>query len=334
MIQDAKNIVISSRIRLARNLKEYKFTNRISEEDSNKIVQKVASSLSNNGEYRVYSMKPLDFYDAMIMQEKHLISSKLAENKFGAVLVSKNEEVSIMVNEEDHIRAQCIKKGLSLEDAYTELAQIDDYLSECMEYAFDDNLGYLTACVTNLGTGMRASCMMFLPAITLSESVSSLVSFASSKGLTVRGIYGEGTLADGYMYQISNSISLGLSEREIICNVKDVVMRIVALENSERKRLLQTKFIEIKDRILRAWGICTNAYKLNSTEILKYLGDLKFGVMCDIIRLKDASILDLLSTQCMPHNIRKISEKNLTQEEIEVFRAKYVASSLKGKRIL
>lgn len=334
MISSKTNeVVISSRIRLARNLQDFAFPARLTEEKAKQVLNKVADCIVALGGFKVYVMQKLDYYDSMVMQEKHLISNKLVENPSGAVLLNEDETVSIMVNEEDHIRAQCILEGLELEQAYRMISDIEDEITKNIDLAFDQNLGYLTACITNVGTGMRASCMMFLPGLTLSGNMTELVNYASSKGLTIRGAFGEGSNSEGYMYQISNATSLGLSEREIIGRVKEAVEQISAIELAEREKLAKNSPILIKDRVFRAWGLLTNAYTLSDKEFLKLIGDLKLGMYLNIIRLKTPQLVTKLTFQCMQHSMAKISGKHLTQEQIEVYRAEYVAHMLKSKRM-
>lgn len=333
-IVDVSSIVVSSRIRLARNIDKIPMPPRLTGERGYKVLKLVADSVSGLDEFKIYTIKQLSSTDAKVMQEKHLISNDLLEKKeFGAVILNSDETISIMVNEEDHIREQCFLRGLELEKAYEILNDYDNKMLSKLDIAFDKEFGFLTSCITNLGTGMRASVLMFLPALTLSGEINSIVNILSSRGLCVRGVYGEDTSFDGFMYQISNARSLGISEREIIGSVKEAVMRICEYENKARIKLLAEKEIEITDRVFRAFGVLCNCYTLSSTELMKLAGEVKMGIALGLLRLKDNTILDKLIIDCMPCSLSKIAKNNLEGVERDLFRAKYVNSVLKNQRI-
>ena len=291
-VYDISSIVISSRIRLARNLADFAMPQQISVEEGHRVLKKVAESVRGLDDFKVYTMGALPKQDACVMQEKHLISQDLLEKKdYGAVILSSDETISIMVNEEDHIREQCFLRGLELEKAYEKLNSLDDKMLSKLNIAYDNKLGFLTSCITNVGTGMRASVLLFLPALTLSGEIDDITKALSEKGLCTRGVYGEASSFDGYMYQISNGTSLGLTEKEIVGTVKEAVLRICDYENKARKQLMANRETEITDRVLRAYGVLTNCYTLSSGELLKLGGELKMGIALGIIRLKDISKL-------------------------------------------
>lgn len=331
---DISSIVISSRIRLARNIDNIKMPPRQSPDEGSKVLNLVARSVNGLDDFKIYKMKTLPEQDAWIMQEKHLISSDLiAEKDYGAVILNSDESISIMVNEEDHIREQCFMRGLELERAYEILNNYDNKILEKLDVAFSPKFGFLTSCVTNLGTGMRASVMCFLPALTLCGEMENIITNLSSKSICVRGIYGESSGYDGFIYQISNSKSLGSSEKEIIASVKESVLRVCELENRARIKLLATKEIEITDRVLRAYGILTNAYRISSAEVYKYAGEIKMGIALGIIRLKDNGICDKLIVNTLKHNLSRIADIEFEGDEEGVFRAKYVREQLRNQRI-
>ena len=333
-VYDISSIVISSRIRLARNLADFAMPQQISVEEGHRVLKKVAESVRGLDDFKVYAMGSLPKQDACVMQEKHLISQDLLEKKdYGAVILSSDETISIMVNEEDHIREQCFLRGLELEKAYEKLNSLDDKMLSNLSVAYDNKLGFLTSCITNVGTGMRASVLLFLPALTLSGEIDEITKALSEKGLCTRGVYGESSGFDGYMYQISNGTSLGLTEKEIVGTVKEAVLRICDYENRARKTLLATRETEITDRVLRAYGILTNCYTLSSGELLKLGGELKMGIALGIIRLKDNGLMDKFATSCMKYNLSKIAGKQLDGEEEGIFRASYVSRMLKNQRI-
>lgn len=332
---DVSSVVVSSRIRLARSLKNYAFPSHYKPGQGNKVINEVADAVLSLGDYKVFTMEDLPALDAEVMQEKHLISSNLLENKeSGAVILNSDETISIMVNEEDHIRAQCVLKGLSLEQAYDMINRVDDAIIEKLDVAFDSTLGFLNSCITNIGTGMRASVMMFLPALTISKEIQNMMNMLSSQGLTVRGVFGEGSDAQGYMYQISNARSLGLNERDIIYKVINSTLKICESELIARKKLMESDLIHLKDRVFRAWGILTNAFTMTADEFMKYAGELKIGIVLGLIRLKDNSLIDKLLFDALPSSLTKLAgEEALSEKEEGTFRASFVAKTLKNARI-
>jgi len=333
-VYDISSIVVSSRIRLARNIDKMPMPPRLSKEQGSKVLDLVARSVSGLDEFKIYRMKTLPARDAWVMQEKHLISKDLIEQKdYGAVILNSDESVAIMVNEEDHIREQCFIRGLELERAYETLDTFDNKMLEKLNVAFDQKMGFLTSCVTNLGTGMRASVLCFLPALTLSGEMSEIINQLSLKGICVRGVYGEASGFDGFMYQISNSRSLGSSEREIIASVKASVIRMCELENHARKKLLATREVEITDRVLRAFGVLSNCYTLSSSELYNFAGEVKMGIALGILRLKDNGIFDRLVVETLPHNLSKIANIEFEGEEEGVYRAQYVRNKLANQRV-
>lgn len=332
-LHDISSIVVSSRIRLARNIEKLPFPARLDDSIGYGILTSIADVVLPLGKFKVYTIKNLSAGDAKIMQEKHLISKDLLTKDFSGVILSEDESVSIMVNEEDHIREQCILPGLNLEKAYITLNAIDDEISKKVNISFDQRLGYLTASVANLGTGMRASVMLFLPALTILGEMNSLISSFKNHGLTVRGVYGENTAADGFFYQISNAVSLGLSEKEIIALITNAANRIAELETNARAKLLKEKNEEITDKIFRAYGTLTNCFLIPCNEFMTLAGFVKLGIALNIIRFKDNSLIDKLFFLCMPASLAKINgEGFLTGSDEDVFRAKYLFKSLKGMR--
>ena len=230
-----QTIVTSTRIRLARNLSAYPFPDKLDKKLASEIVYLVGEELGKIDEFEKCDMGRFDKTQATLLQEQHLISPALIRRKgLASAFISSDKSISIMVNEEDHLRQQYIYKGFDLYKAYERISGIDDALGSSLDFAYDEKLGYLTACPSNLGTGMRASVMMFLPALTESGKIGALVNEAQKLGLTVRGLYGEGSDAEGYMYQISNEVTLGICEEEILSKVDKVVLEVVNLEARAR----------------------------------------------------------------------------------------------------
>ena len=324
--------VVSTRVRLARNLEGYPFPSHLKDErQAKEIIRLVAAALSRLEEFRLYNMDAISKEKALSLKENHLISPNLISNKrISAALINQEESVSVMINEEDHLREQCIVKGLDLRLAYETMSEIDGCISRAMKFAYDEQLGYLTACPTNLGTGMRASVMMFLPAITMVGKMPEVIRRISPKGLTVRGIYGEGSQAEGYMYQISNEITLGVSEEEILSRVDEFVGKICALEEVERRSLANgANSLELRDECMRAYGILTNCAKLSTEELIRLSACVKLGACLGFFELDDVSQIDDLVVKMRPSNINSAAERELSPLERDVYRAQYTGKYLK-----
>lgn len=329
---DSSSIVVSSRIRIARNVKGLLFPSRLESSDGLALVQKVAQCVATLGKYKIYLFSALAPEDAEVMFEKHLISHEAMTNtESGAAIVREDECVSIMVNEEDHIRAQCILRGFALDDAYSIINDIDDEIGENIDFAFSKDWGFLTSCVTNLGTGLRASVMLFLPALSLSKRIGKIISSVKSKGLTVRGELGEGSAPLGYLYQISNALSLGITEKETVTAVATAVRRIVELEREERRKMSSS--IEISDMCLRAFGILSCAKLLSWNDFMELSGQVKLGLALNFLSFRDEYILDKISDCMSDAGVVKMAGRPLSTRDIEIFRADYVTKMLKNIRI-
>lgn len=329
-----KTIVVTSRIRLARNFENMSFVPNADPKKCLNLIGKINECVGLLGRFKVYEMKTLSEHDSAVMFGKHLISKELLKNKTsGAVLVNDDETISIMVNEEDHIRAQCILKGLRLEEAYLRINEIDDEIDNKLKIAYDPKFGYLTSCLTNVGTGLRASVMLFLPALTLSGEIENVVMAVKEKGLTVRGELGEGSFPLGYLYQLSNGVSMGLSERETISLVNSATEKIVELEQEARKKLLNEDPDFIVDMSWRAYGILANCYTIDYVEFMKLAGELKLGMSLGLITLNDSELVDKLIILCSDSGIIKLSGKMKTAEEISRLRADFLRKSLKRAKI-
>lgn len=328
----AEGTVVSTRVRLARNLEGYPFPPRLkSEVQAKEIIRLVSSGLSRLDEFRLYYIDKLTDEQAVCMMENHLISPKLIENKGrSAVLINGEENVSVMINEEDHLREQCIVKGLDLKLAYDTMSEIDSCIAGSMNFAYDDRFGFLTACPTNLGTGLRASVMLFLPAITVNGKLARVLRNISSLGLTARGVYGEGSEAEGYMYQISNEVTLGVTEEEILTEVGDVVEKICRLEELERESLKTgASALDIRDECMRAYGVLTNCAKISAREFITLSSKVKLGACLGYIDIRDVSAIDELAVKLSPANITASAEQRLTAAERDVYRAQYCAKAFK-----
>ena len=331
---NTNSVVVTSRIRLARNIENMPFIPNSDQKKCLNLIGRVNECVSMLGRYKVYQMGSLGEQDAAVMFGKHLISKELLKNKAsGAVIVNDDETISVMVNEEDHIRAQCILKGLNLETAYARINEIDDEIESKLKIAYDQNFGYLTSCVTNVGTGLRASVMMFLPALTLGGEIDNVVFAVKKKGLTVRGELGEGSFPLGYLYQVSNGISMGLSERETISLVNSATEKIIDLELEARQNMLRENPDFVVDMSWRAYGVLANCFTIDYIEFMKLAGELKLGMSLGLITLNDPELVDKLIIICSDSGIIKLSGKMLTSEEICRLRADYLRKALKRAKV-
>ena len=324
-----KNIVVSSRIRLARNVSGLPFPHKLDAERAFGFVKKVHDVLQSAEKFDMRFISQMSEVEKRVYLEKHLVSMDLLQNdRLGAVMVNKDESLSIMLNEEDHIREQSIVKGLDLPKAYKKIRRLDDKIISQVDLAYDDHMGFLTSCPTNVGTGMRASVMMFLPALSKTGRISALIDVLVKRKMTVRGIYGEGSSSSGYMYQISNRTSLGYSEEEIMENVNKSVLAVCQLENKERETLFNTNKTAYIDRIMRSKGILTNAYILSTKEFFERFADVKTGVALGIIQCADVEKLDDFLVGVLPGNLLKKAGKQMNERERDIFRAEYTRENL------
>lgn len=327
------DFVLSSRIRLARNINKIPFSHKLNTEEAKKIIKSVEDAFYTSSHMKEnFNTNYLNDKDAILKHvflERHLISKNLIDNDDKAAFIMNSDEtISIMINEEDHIRIQCITLGLNLEEAYDFSDKIDNLLEEKLDYAFDEKLGYITSCPTNIGTGLRASVMIHLPAISLSNKISGVINAISQVGMTVRGLYGEGSKSIGNIYQISNQITLGLSEEEIISNLEAVVRQIINEEILLRENLIKKYRYEIEDRIYRALGLLKSAVLLSSNECLKLLSDVRLGTEMGIIKDVDNFILNNLLVDTQSASIQRLSGKKLSSKEREFNRANLVKERL------
>lgn len=325
-----KDIVITSRIRLARNLKNYKFPVKMTAEESDKVILEVKNAVEKqNLNYKLTYMKDLSDIEKSVLIENHLISPALAEKKeAAALLLSPDQRVSIMLNEEDHIRIQTLQNGMSLKECWNESNKIDDILEEHVDYAFDKELGFVTSCPTNIGTGMRASVMVHLPALSITNQIDKLIYGISQLGVAVRGVYGEGTKSMGHLYQISNQGTLGASEETLIDKISQIVVQIVEKEERTREHLKKNNLDEVEDDFYRAYGLLTNARKMTAEEAMKLLSLLKLGKEMGIIKMSEDKNLYNLMVKIQPNNISSVEGKELLPKERDKKRAEIIRNEL------
>ncbi|MFZ7943149.1 protein arginine kinase [Neobacillus sp. 19] len=329
------DIVLSSRIRLARNFEDYKFPTVFSHEEAKMIIVNIEEILrksadQNFGQMELLKIDEMQPLQKRVLVEKHLISPQLAEDSpYGAVLLTVNEEVSIMINEEDHIRIQCLFPGLQLSEALDAANQIDDWLESNIQYAFDEKHGYLTSCPTNVGTGLRASVMMHLPGLILTQQINRIIPAIHQLGLVVRGIYGEGSEALGNIFQISNQITLGKSEEDISRDLMGVVGQLISQERSAREALRKTSNIQLEDRVYRSLGVLTNSRIIESKEAARCLSDVRLGIDMGFIENMPKTILNELMILTQPGFLQQYAGGPLRPHERDIRRAALIRDRIK-----
>jgi protein arginine kinase len=329
------DIVLSSRIRLARNIEDFQFPTVFTNEEAQEIVGLFEKTFAYKsyyplGKFEFLKMNELRPIEKRVLVEKHLISPYLAEDcTFGACLLSENEEVSIMINEEDHVRIQCLFPGFQLTEALEMASRLDDWIEAHVNYAFDEKRGYLTSCPTNVGTGLRASVMMHLPALILTQQMNRIIPAINQLGLVVRGTYGEGSEALGNIFQISNQITLGKSEEDIVEDLKSVVQQLIAQERMAREALVKTSNIQLEDRVFRSYGILTNSRIIESKEAAQCLSDVRLGIDLGYIKNVSRSILNELMILMQPGFLQQYAGGALRPSERDVRRAALIRERLK-----
>ncbi|MCD8308631.1 MAG: ATP--guanido phosphotransferase [Clostridia bacterium] len=327
----SQGTLVSTRIRLARNILGMPFPGHLNEKQAKEIIRLVSSGMNSLADFKLYYMDSITDWDANSLMGNHLISPNLlSRKKMSAALISEDSSISVMINEEDHLREQCIVKGLQLKRAYDKLSSIDSKIGKKIQFAYDEQLGYLTACPTNLGTGLRASVMLFLPALTINGLMREVIRLLSKQGLTVRGVYGEGSEAEGYMYQVSNEVTLGVSEEEIIAQVDETARKLTELECTERRNLINgVNSLAVKDKCMRAYGVATNCAQLSSGELVTLAADIKLGACLGYVNISDVSALDDIAAKMQPYNINRAAGRSLSAAERDTYRAEYACSHIK-----
>lgn len=328
------DIVLSSRIRLARNLKSMPFPDRLDEKGSAKVIGMVKDAIERNSvltkDFDLTILKDLSPLGAKVLMEDHLISPALMERyKNSAAFIRKDHQVSIMVNEEDHIRIQVLLPGLQLEESWDLASKIDDVLEESLDYAFDENMGYLTACPTNTGTGMRASVMVHLPALVITKQFNRVSQALNQLGLAVRGIYGEGTEVVGNIVQVSNQLTLGKTEEHIIESLKGMTKEIINKEKQSRDVLIASNRTALEDKICRSYGLLTGARIISSRELMELLSDVRLGIDLGVLTEISRRDINEIMIQSQPASLQSKAGRQLTDVERDVFRSELIRKKLK-----
>lgn len=330
---EVTGVVISSRVRLARNLKDLPFPGWCTTGLCHQAwarLQELVPACEVFSDPLVSGMERLSDLEKQIIFERHLISREHAEQGEGSgVVIRSDETVAVMVNEEDHLRLQAIHAGLDLQEAWAQINGLDDELEKHLDYAFSPQLGYLTACPSNVGTGMRASVMLHLPALMLLEEIAPIMKGMAKIGLTVRGMWGEGTDATGNMFQISNQITLGEAEGDMINNLEQIVRELVSHEENARTRIMDVREAAVRDHVGRAEGILAGAHILSTQECLNLLSGLRLGIDLGIVSHIDWSRLNGLLVLTQPAHLQQMEGRELSPGERDEARAVLVRERLK-----
>lgn len=332
---DNSDVVISTRVGLARNLVKYPFPNRLTDEAAEGLVGEIKKELTGfyDGEenYTFCDLSEISELDRTAMVERHIISPMLAAKKQkSGLLISENEADSIMINEEDHIRIQALTSGMNMEKACRKANRMDDLTYEKLHYAYDKKYGYLTACPSNAGTGLRASYMVFLPALSSGGKIQKLVDEMGRYGVVMRGMYGEGSKSLAGIYQITNQKTLGASENDIIGNLNSIVLQVIKQERKRREYMLSNQYDQVEDQIYRSYGVLKYAKQINSVDSMALLAQIKFGVDAGIIHFDKKMNFYKMIMEIQPANLQCRTGRNIGTVVREKARAEYFNKNLPG----
>lgn len=320
------DVVITSRVRLVRNLNGFKFLKKCSNEEQEKILEKIKEIVPSLGhELKYINLDDLDDITKLSLVEKHLISPEfiINNNTKKAIIVNNEENICIMLNEDDHIKLQVFSSGQELDNLMNLIIEIDEKIGEILNYSYNEKFGYIATSPINIGTGMKASVIVHLPALTYTGNLSKVLRIVNNFGMSVRGLYGEGTQNQGDMYLISNNQTIGVTEKEIIANVKNIAEKVIEQERTARK-FLGKNSLELEDRVYRTYGILKYASKMSSDECKKILSDVKLGVDLGIIKELDDGKIKKLELYTKSGNLQKYFGKTLEGYEREIKRAEVI----------
>jgi protein arginine kinase len=327
------DVVVSSRIRLARNLAAFPFTNRASAHQKAEIetlLRERIAKLDYQPSLTYENLANRNAIDRQFLVERQLISRELATSDGPrGVAIAPAENVSLMVNEEDHLRLQVMRSGLALDEAWQDIDRIDDLLEQRVSYAFHDDFGYLTACPTNVGTGMRSSVMLHLPALVMTKDIEKVFRALQKMNLAVRGLYGEGSRASGDFYQISNQVTLGKSETQILSEIRAVIPQIITYERQARQTLLRDRRPMLHDSVLRAFGTLCNAIMMTSEETMDLLSRVRLGINLGLLDEISLATVNELFLHTQPAHLQKLMGTTLDGEERNSARARYLRNRLR-----
>ncbi len=327
------DIVISSRIRLARNVSGYPFLSKATDDQKSELshlLRRQVDERATSGQWAYLEMAKADELDQQVLVERHLISRQHADSRGErGVAVSRDESVSVMVNEEDHLRLQVMRSGMQLDPIWEEISRIDDRLEEKIDFAFHPRYGYLTACPTNVGTGIRVSVMLHLPALKLTGEIERVFRAAKEMRLAIRGLFGEGTEAAGDFFQVSNQVTLGRTEEEIINDFKHMVVpKIIDYEHHARKALVEERALALDDRVWRSYGALKHARTISSEETMLHLSHLRMGINLGRMKLVDLKTVNELFLLTQPAHLQKVHGARLNGEQRSAARADCIRKRL------
>lgn len=323
----AGDVVLSSRVRFARNLRNFPFKDKISEKEQKELRSRIFSALDElNGATDLYRLNLEEFepLERQVLAERRLCSEEFIETDLGGLAFSADEDISLMVNEEDHLRMQSIVPGNNLEKPFERVREVERFLDDKLAFAFDDKLGFLTACPTNLGTGFRASVLLHLPALVVNQKINKVLKAVSNLGLAVRGFYGEGSESRGFYFQLSNQVTLGRSVKDFKESLQRVVEQIISQERQARKNLTQSTRLELEDRIGRSYGILSYARQIETDEALQLLSLCRLGVDREMVPPMELSKLDGLLQLLQPAHLQYDLGEELSGEDRDYYRAKKI----------
>ena len=329
------DIVMSSRVRLARNLEDFPFShwaNKKQEKESLEILSEAVSSVDLLRGGALIPMATIDDVDKQFLLERHLISREhIVHPEYKSVMIGDKEVLSVMINEEDHLRIQVMQSGFNLQECWRIASRLDDSLHKRVKFAFSNDWGYLTACPTNTGTGLRASVMLHLPSLVMTKQITRVLQAITKLGMTARGLYGEGTEAEGNFFQISNQTTLGSAEEDIIDNLERIIRQVIGHEENARKTLMKQNRDLLQDKIWRSSGTLKSAHVINTKETLSLLSMVRLGVDMGLLNDIDRRAVNELFILTQPAHLQKIEGKILSQSQRDVKRASLIRRRLEGK---
>lgn len=323
-MENYDDVVLTTRIRLARNVKGYNFTNNMIDKQKQELLDYIKDRLGNS--YNVLELNNMDDVTKKSLVETHIISKELLLNNNTAIIVDEKNKITTMLNEEDHFRIQALEKAFNIDKAYENIKKVDEDFSSKIEYAYNDDYGYITACPTCLGTGMRVSVMLHLPALEKIGALEKIFNEISGLGIAIRGIYGENTTGEGSIFQISNQKTLGIEEEQIIEQVKQVTKYIVKQERKARE-IIKTK-LEVKDEIMRSLGVAKYSILMTKKEAMQILSNIRLGINMDIISDISLDKINNIIEGIGINTLRKNLKDNFSREEENIKRAEYIKNNI------
>ena len=325
-ISKDSDVVISSRIRFARSIKGYNFPHILTTEKKKEIISLLEDKLKGT-DYKVLKMSDIDDLSKLSLIEKHIISKEFLNETMGAIITNEDNSIVTMVNEEDHLRMQVFEAGFNVDKCYKKLQEFENSIESKIEFSKNDKYGYITACPTNVGSGMRVSVLLHLPALAKVGLLNKLLDQAASIGVSVRGLYGENTSGVGHLYQISNQKTLGMSDKDIISGIKAIITSIIEQERKARE-ILKKDNIKFEDDVYRAYGILKNARIISEEEAVKLLLTLRLGITMDIIQDVKLEAVTSLHVDIRSYTLKTILKEDIEGREENIKRAEYIRKEI------